>query len=107
MDYKEQIKHPKWQKKRLEILEENNWTCAACGNTDAQLHVHHTRYEKNKMIWDYSNYKLMAVCNECHKEIHRIKDSIKEIIDINHTNTYSLKLIHDIILNISKFNSFL
>ena len=37
MDYKEQIKSPKWQKRRLEIMQKDNFTCQLCGDTESML----------------------------------------------------------------------
>ena len=70
MDYKEQIKHPKWQKKRLEILERDNFQCQSCFDKEKQLHVHHLKYEKGKKIWGYENNKLITLCSSCHESLH-------------------------------------
>lgn len=51
MDYKEQIKSPKWQKRRLEIMQKDNFTCQLCGDTESMLNVHHLTYHKDKKIW--------------------------------------------------------
>jgi len=42
--YFEKFKDPRWQKKRLEIMERDQWTCQDCGSTDRSLNVHHMRY---------------------------------------------------------------
>ncbi len=80
MDYKEQYKHPKWQKKRLEILERDDFTCQRCLNKNDELHVHHHYYERNKNVWEYPNQCLVSLCKDCHKEIEKIKlDFLKEM----------------------------
>lgn len=66
--YAEQLKSPKWQKKRLEILERDNWTCQLCNGTEEQLHVHHTIYLPNRMAWEYENIHLVALCHACHAD---------------------------------------
>jgi hypothetical protein len=76
MDYKEQIKHPKWQKKRLEILERDNFTCCDCTSCEKTLNVHHLKYEKNRFIWDYHNDDLITLCQDCHKSIHDYKKEL-------------------------------
>lgn len=78
MDYKEQIKSPKWQKRRLEILQRDDFTCQICGCKDKTLHVHHTAYEKGKMIWEYPDEMLITVCEDCHEYEHSINDSIED-----------------------------
>lgn len=66
MTYQEKLKNPKWQKKRLEILERDNWTCTNCGDTENELHVHHEKYENQKNPWETSNDNLATLCKNCH-----------------------------------------
>ena len=72
MSYQEQLRHPKWQKKRLEILERDMWTCKTCGDTEATLTVHHKSYRKDDGkfvdVWDYNNNDLVTMCINCHSE---------------------------------------
>jgi hypothetical protein len=77
MTYAEQLKSPKWQKKRLEILERDKFTCLACGDTEKQLHVHHGIYIKNKMAWEYDNVTLHTLCCVCHEEAGFWIDELK------------------------------
>ncbi len=65
--YAEQLKDPRWQKKRLEILERDGWECQRCTSTEKTLHVHHTYYERGKMAWDYDGEFLLTICEECHE----------------------------------------
>ena len=73
MNFKEQYKHPKWQKKRLEILERDKYTCQSCGADDRQLHVHHRFYIKDRKVWEYDNDVFHALCEDCHKNKHSEK----------------------------------
>ena len=57
-------KHPKWQKKRLQILERDGWKCVACGDEESTLHVHHTAYEGNP--WDVPDGWLQTLCEAHH-----------------------------------------
>jgi hypothetical protein len=66
--YAEKYKDPRWQKKRLEILERDGWKCKLCGNKNNTLHVHHFYYERNKDPWDYPNDALVTLCEFCHEE---------------------------------------
>ena len=70
MTYQEQIQSPKWQRKRLEIMQRDNFTCVDCGFDDRMLHVHHTLYVRGRMIWEYSNGVLTTLCDICHYYIH-------------------------------------
>lgn len=66
--YREQLQHPNWQRKRLEILERANFTCEDCGARDLMLHVHHTYYEKGHAPWEYPDRSLIALCDTCHED---------------------------------------
>lgn len=78
MDYKEQVKSPKWKRRRLEILQRDDFTCQICGCKEKMLHVHHTAYEKGKMIWDYPDEMLITLCEDCHEYEHALNDSIED-----------------------------
>ena len=68
MTYAEKFKDPRWQKKRLKVLERDNWQCQECGDKETTLHVHHLRYLPNKAPWDYSNNDLLTLCSFCHED---------------------------------------
>lgn len=76
MEYSELLKHPKWQRKRLEVLERDRWQCKMCGAQDRTLHVHHKRYIKGRNPWEYALEDLESLCDECHSMIHQIKDRL-------------------------------
>lgn len=97
MDYKEQIKSPLWQKRRLEILSRDNFTCQICGCKDKTLHVHHLVYEKGKMIWEYPNHQLITLCEECHEYEHYYSGTVYEIIGNLRMHGISNKEIHDLL----------
>ncbi len=65
--YYELLKHPKWQRKRLEILQRASFECEDCGSTEATLNVHHSYYEKGLAPWEYPDESLHCVCDDCHK----------------------------------------
>jgi len=66
MDYLEKLKDPRWQRKRLRILERDNWTCKSCGETEKTLHVHHLFYFKETDPWDINDGYLITLCEDCH-----------------------------------------
>ncbi len=69
--YAEKLKNPLWQKKRLDILSRDNWTCCVtgCHETTKTLHVHHLDYISGKEPWEYPNEYFITVCEDCHEEI--------------------------------------
>lgn len=84
----EKYKHPKWQHKRLEILSRDNFECRCCESKNRTLHVHHIWYPgKGKEIWETDNINLITLCDECHKEWHRIynnadSDLVAIVVDL-------------------------
>jgi hypothetical protein len=73
MNYKEQLKSPKWQKKRLEVLSLRGFKCENCANEEKQLHVHHRFYLKGRKAWEYDNDVLQVLCETCHENEHKPK----------------------------------
>jgi hypothetical protein len=80
MDYKKQYTHPEWQKKRLQILERDNFTCQTCLNDNEVLHVHHKFYIPNKLIWDYNDEWFITLCGTCHENAHSVFDGVKNVM---------------------------
>lgn len=83
MDWKDQYKHPNWQKKRLEALELAGFECQNCGDGESQLQVHHVRYKKGSLIWDYEPTELSVLCEKCHDDAHRSKETINDYCLMN------------------------
>lgn len=81
--YSEKLKDPRWQKKRLEIMERDSWTCQLCYAEDRPLHVHHKKYEYGKNPWDIDSAYLLTLCDNCHAiETKDYTQNINELIDI-------------------------
>lgn len=83
-NYSEKLKHPSWQKKRLQIFERDNFTCQNCKSTDQQLQVHHILYSKNP-IETLDEY-LITLCENCHTEITIQIEDVKTIFQILQKN---------------------
>ncbi len=66
-EYGELLRDPRWQKRRLKILERDAWRCRICGENEKQLHVHHRYYENGAAPWDYPDAALCTLCESCHK----------------------------------------
>lgn len=80
MTYKQQLLDPRWQKKRLEILERDNFECKLCYDPGTTLHIHHIKYRKC-LAWEYENDELITYCKHCHSiiEYYKNKDSVTPI----------------------------
>lgn len=88
MTYSEKLKHPKWQKKRLEILSRDKFTCKLCRDKETMLHVHHKEYWKNTEPWDYPNTNFITLCRHCHEEVEECKIRNNGELNINDIKIY-------------------
>lgn len=64
--YAEKLKDPRWQKKRLQVLERDGWRCLRCDDDKSTLHVHHKTYKGQTEPWDYSLNNFLTLCENCH-----------------------------------------
>jgi hypothetical protein len=64
MTYSEKLRDPRWQKKRLEILNRDGFSCCLCGDKETELHVHHKKYYKEP--WNAKDESLQTLCKYCH-----------------------------------------
>lgn len=78
--YSEKLKDPRWQKKRLEIMERDNFTCVHCEDKETTLNVHHKKY--NGEPWKSKNEDLETVCEDCHSVIEDIESVINGKINL-------------------------
>ncbi len=99
--YSEKLKDPRWQKKRLEVLESDGWTCQSCNETELQLQVHHLKYDFNKEPWDYNVDDLITLCCDCHESVTSWKKDIKKSIENLKPNSDMMFFYGTIIRNIS------
>src|ERR1043165_2030969 len=67
--YQQQLRSPRWQRRRLEILQRDAWCCRRCGATENELHVHHRWYGRGAP-WEVPDAALVSICDACHQEIH-------------------------------------
>jgi hypothetical protein len=74
--YFEKLQDPRWQKKRLEVFNRDNFTCTQCGEKEKTLAVHHGYYTGGYDPWDYSIDTLHSVCTPCHERFESIKHDL-------------------------------
>lgn len=65
MKYSEKLKDPRWQKKRLEVLERDDFKCLICSDKKSTLHVHHVEYTEGEP-WEINSDSLLTLCESCH-----------------------------------------
>jgi hypothetical protein len=78
--YRSQYLDPRWQKKRLEALNEAGFSCSVCKKTDQTLHVHHKQYITDRDVWDYETTQLSVLCEPCHNEVHSRPDLLNIVV---------------------------
>lgn len=71
-NYLELLKDPRWQKKRLEILQRDDWFCQACRDSESTLHVHHLKYT-SAFPWETPDHLLITLCESCHANEEAMK----------------------------------
>lgn len=77
LTYYEKLKDPRWQKKRLEVMQANDFTCEICFDTTKTLNVHHKEYFKGLEPWEYEIEQLSCICETCHENQHDDVDLLK------------------------------
>lgn len=76
MTYIEKLKDPRWQRKRLEVLQRDEFTCVVCQATENQLHVHHRQYRKGADPWDYNDGNFVTLCDDCHQVVKDVQEFV-------------------------------
>lgn len=70
MTYAQALKHPKWQRRRLEIMSRDKFRCTRCSADSHTLNVHHKVYRRGSAPWDYTDAELVTLCETCHEAVH-------------------------------------
>jgi len=86
--YAEKLKDPRWQKKRLHIMERAGFKCEQCGRTDKTLHVHHGWYPRGKEPWEAPDWVLWCLCEHCHDKLEAAVFTMGQIVGAVHPQDY-------------------
>ncbi len=79
-EYWELLRDPRWQRRRLEVLQSANFTCAHCRDTTSELQVHHTHYKKGCKPWEYDGLDLVCLCKPCHEKVTQGLSIIRALV---------------------------
>lgn len=105
-NYSELLRNPLWQKKRLEIMNRDNFTCQFCGRQDITLQVHHRRYIRGLKPWEYSNEDYVTLCEGCHRNETEINSELYEqfmqLKEAFQVRGFSMTLFYDIMSYIDR-----
>lgn len=69
--YQEQLRDRRWQIKKTEVLQRDNFTCQNpnCKSGDnSTIEVHHLDYIPSIPPWGYPNDMLTTLCHPCHQK---------------------------------------
>jgi len=79
-NYSSMLRDPRWQRKRLEILNRAKFKCQECGDETKELQIHHCWYEKGASPWDYDDSCYLCLCDHCHNLRQHYEKQIKMYI---------------------------
>lgn len=79
--YSELLRDPRWQRKRLEVMNRADFKCEGCGADDKTFNVHHRVYRKGAKPWEYEDDELVCLCERCHLQCHSILEAIGRLLD--------------------------
>lgn len=111
LSYSDLLKDPRWQKRKSEILNRDNFTCQLCGDKKTTLHVHHKYYLEGKLPWEYKSDILITLCENCHSWIHKniptneIDLKIGDIIHYPHSDYDNYGIVYFIDYNTKTISS--
>lgn len=77
--YAEKLKDPRWQKRRLTILDRDEWHCQMCFDSETMLVVHHRYYTPGAQPWEYPDEALITLCDNCHRSEHECEGVFKNL----------------------------
>jgi len=117
MKYADLLRDPRWQKRRLEIMERDEWTCKMCADTESTLTVHHKTYRLDdsspniphgtlRNPWDYLDCDLITLCDKCHEKeeatLVNFRDKMYLHIRAHCENAETLEAICDLVMWIGR-----
>lgn len=87
--YAELLRDPRWQRRRLEVLARERFTCESCFSREKTLNVHHSIYRKGAAPWEYSDEELAVLCEDCHASWH--EESRRLLLALGHVHDHRRK----------------
>jgi hypothetical protein len=77
LSYSEKLRDPRWQRRRLEVMNAADWRCedCRCARDAKPLDVHHCAYLGQP--WEADDGLLMALCRDCHAYRQEREDAFR------------------------------
>jgi hypothetical protein len=70
--YGDLLNDPRWQRKRLEVMQRDDFSCQLCSDTQTELQVHHKKYVSGRQPWEYDAKELITLCVHCHEKVSNV-----------------------------------
>lgn len=86
--YNEMLRDPRWQRKRLCVMDRDGFRCRDCGREDRTLNVHHCHYMRGGP-WETPDELLLTLCEECHVKRGKIEEQVKLALAETLANTHT------------------
>lgn len=99
-NYSEKLRDPRWQKKRLEVLNRDEFRCVHCGNDKKELHVHHLTYFGFSNPWDAEECYLITLCSDCHEVEESKSKWVKKQIALLSASCQTIDPIYNALLDV-------
>lgn len=81
----EEFKHPHWNKRRWELLDEAGSQCVECGGpVDDAVHICY--YPKAQRLWEFPQAAFRVLCPPCRTERAALETSLR-VLDSHFTNS--------------------
>lgn len=99
--YMDLLRDPRWQRRRLEIMQRDKFRCRSCGDETTTLNVHHSYYVKGRKPWEYEDTELHTLCEPCHAETTKLLQSLQlwlgflTVDEIRQVRLTAMKLLND------------
>lgn len=81
MDYADQLQDDRWIELANAKKAEQNCRCQRCSTQSAVMHVHHIRYYRGRMAWEYKLSQLWCLCDACHGLVHLLQAELPTLFD--------------------------
>lgn len=82
-EYAAKLRDPRWQRRRLEIMDRDEFCCQICEDDQSTLNVHHRFYLQGHEPWEYEDSELVTLCEKCHKEeTKKGRESERELVRV-------------------------
>lgn len=71
--YKWLLLSKEWKEYRESYFWWNEKKCALCGS-EKDITIHHPKYKKGLLPWEYATSEVVPLCKKCHYKVHKDKN---------------------------------